>query len=160
MNSVTISAALIARIEEAARRAYPDEACGFLCSDLEGTDATIRTIRTVEPAANEVDGARRRRFVISAGELRAAEQRAAGRAEAVSGFYHSHPDHPAVPSEFDTAHAWPWYAYLVTSVDQRGDCRTGAFELDPDGGRFVERRLDLARTDPSTEPIRATATVG
>jgi proteasome lid subunit RPN8/RPN11 len=147
VNEVAIPARLLSRLETAARAAYPDEACGFLFSDAGTADAARREIRSVEPAANEVEGERRRRFVISPGELRAAEERGARRGEIVSGFYHSHPDHPARPSEFDTAHAWPWYAYIVVSVDRGGACRAGAFELDAERERFGALALDV--TDPA-----------
>lgn len=60
----------------------------------------------------------------------------AARAEVVSGFYHSHPDHPAKPSAFDTEHAGPWYTYPVVSVEPGGPREVGAFELDAEHQRF------------------------
>jgi proteasome lid subunit RPN8/RPN11 len=59
----------------------------------------------------------------------------------VSGFYHSHPDHPALPSAFDTEHAWPWYTYVVVSVDAHGVRGVGAFELDAERQRFLPCEL-------------------
>ena len=64
------------------------------------------------------------------------------------GFYHSHPDHPALPSPFDEEHAWPWYSYLVLAVDHGTPGALGGFELDPDRRTFHEVRV---RVLPSTE---------
>ena len=140
MRPVTLGPGVLGVIEREARDAYPDEACGFLFSEAGGDDASVRRLVGARPAPNEVTVERRRRFVISAEGLRSAESTASERGELVAGFYHSHPDHPAAPSAFDTEHAWPWYTYVVVSVDRAGACVAGAFELD-DGGTF--RRCDL-----------------
>ncbi len=144
MNAVRVPRPVLEQIEREARSAYPEEACGFLLSVDAALDGTTRTVERVEPAPNEVREERRRRFVISPDELRRAERRAAERGAVVSGFYHSHPDHPARPSQFDADHAWPWYAYLVTSVDQAGRCETAAFELDAERPQFSSRELLLS----------------
>lgn len=158
MRAVEIAADRIRRIEAEARAAYPDEACGFLFSESTAASGAPRVVSEVEAAANEFAGERRRRFVITPEELRAAEARAASRGEVVSGFYHSHPDHPALPSAFDTEHAWPWYAYLVVAVDGTGACTVGAFELDAEGGQFRRRPLEVvgsgARDVSVPRPIR------
>ena len=153
MRSVTLSAEILATIEREARSAYPDEACGFLLSNAQEAEGPVRTIVAAEPAPNEVDGERRRRFIISAAGLRSAELRAAARNLAVSGFYHSHPDHPARPSAFDGEHAWPWYTYLVTSVDSAGNCETASFELEPASGEFRPCELQLSEGAPPVEPV-------
>jgi len=136
MREVRLRSAVLDTIQAEARASYPEEACGFLYSPAVDSEGPVRTIVSASPAPNEVDAERGRRFVISAEGLRAAELAAAGRDEAVSGFYHSHPDHPAVPSAFDTEHAWPWYTYLVVSVNRAGDCVVGAFELASEGRGF------------------------
>lgn len=149
MRTIRIHRDLLDRIEVEARAGYPEEACGFLCSPSAAADAPERIVSSVEGAANEVVGERRRRFVIMPEGLRAAEERASARAEVVSGFYHSHPDHPALPSTFDTDHAWPWYTYLVVSVDGGGACTSGAFELEAERRRFVPCELAV---DPGSSP--------
>ena len=143
MRTVRIGQDLLEQIERQAAGDYPDETCGFLFSGAEEAYATTRAVRSIEPVPNSFDGERRRRFVISPMELRVAEERAAGRSEVVSGFYHSHPDHPAVPSAFDAEHAWPWYTYLVVSVGARGPQGVGAFELEADRPRFRPCKLDV-----------------
>ncbi len=123
------------------RRAYPEEACGFLVGkevggiDTRGIDRAIAT----ENAAG-VD--RRRRFVIPAEELRTAEARLVGTGETVLGFYHSHPDGPGRPSALDEAAAWPGYTYVVIGVRAGRADEPGAFELDAITGRLDPAPLD------------------
>ena len=153
MRELRIRRAVLDGIEQAAREDYPEEACGFLLSAAVEPDGPVRTIVAAEPAPNEVDQERGRRFVISAEGLRSAELLAASRDEAVTGFYHSHPDHPAAPSAFDTEHAWPWYTYVVVAVDRRGTCQVGAFELAREGGRFAACPLTVEPGPPEERPV-------
>jgi len=145
MREVVVPTAALAAMRESARVAYPEECCGFLLSAAtDASDPDSRSIRGVLPATNRSDGERRRRFVILPAELRAAEDEAAGRGSVVTGFYHSHPDHPARPSVFDQEHAWPWYAYLILSSGRTaGENSVGAFELDPERREFREVTLRI-----------------
>ncbi|MGI0128546.1 MAG: Mov34/MPN/PAD-1 family protein, partial [Thermoplasmata archaeon] len=95
----------------------------------------------------EYGGGRRRRFEIRPEELRAMDERLDGGPDSVVGFYHSHPDHPARPSEFDRDHAWPWYLYLVQSVERGRAGAVGVFELDPERREFEEVTLELRSRD-------------
>ena len=145
MNAVRLTPSLRAAIAQHARATYPDECCGFLIGLPEpATPEGPRTITAVRPAANDYAGERRRRFEIRPEELRDEERRVGDAGLAVLGFYHSHPDHPARPSEFDRDHAWPWYAYLVASVTREAVPAIGAFELDPDTQEFRELPLEDA----------------
>ena len=88
---------------------YPDECCGALI----GTRGEVTHIM---PLDNVSDGEKRRRFLVTSGDYQRAESRAAGLGADLLGFYHSHPDHPAVPSQFDLDHAWPHLSYAIVSV--------------------------------------------
>ena len=92
---------------------YPHECCGFLVGTSNGDIVTLA--RTV-PAANTRDDSPRNRFEIDPGELVKTDRAARADGLGVVGFYHSHPDVPAVPSEFDREHAWPGYCYVIVSV--------------------------------------------
>ena len=105
----------------------------------------------IVPASNTVEVERRRRFVIRPEELRALESELGPRGELVIGFYHSHPDHPARPSQFDEEHAWPWYTYLVLGVQQGKAGALGAFELDEASRAFHEVKLE--RTEGAEWPV-------
>ncbi len=155
MRAVRLSDELLRAMQDHARATYPDECCGFLVA-RESTEADPgpREVVGVEPAPNEFEGERRRRFLLRPDELRSAEARAAERHEVVVGFYHSHPDHPARPSLFDQEHAWPWYTYLVLGVTARGAGAPGAFELDPHSREFREVPLTQGGERVTPRPCR------
>lgn len=139
MRPVEIPSEVLETIETHARSTYPEECCGFLVTEPDPSDgATARRILRAVPAANDFEGERRRRFLLRPEELRAAERALDGTGHIISGFYHSHPEHPARPSQFDQDHAWPWYSYLVVAVTAKQVGDTRAFELDPDSSEFRE----------------------
>ncbi len=145
MTDVELGAGLADEVRRHGERAYPEEACGFLVGEAASASGTARRrIVRVESMENRVGDQRTRRFVIPPDEVRRFERSLEGSHELLVGFYHSHPDHPAVPSQFDQEHAWPWYTYLVLSVAHGRADELGAFELDPDERRFrpVECTVD------------------
>ena len=75
-----------------------------------------REVRDLFPLINRRDDSPRNRFSITAEDFREAERAAREAGLEVVGWYHSHPDHPALPSEYDREHAWPWYSYVIVSV--------------------------------------------
>jgi proteasome lid subunit RPN8/RPN11 len=153
VKGLTVRPASLSAMRRFAHSAYPEECCGFLLSPSdEAGAAEIRPIVEIEPAPNRSTGERQRRFVILPEQLREAEVRATRKGLLVSGFYHSHPDHPARPSVFDQEHAWPWYAYLILASDRAAHASdVGAFELDPDRREF--RSISLTVGPPTAEPI-------
>ena len=88
---------------------YPNECCGALI-------ASGATIVEAYPLPNTTAEGPRRRFLIGPGDYRLAEARARERGGTLAGFYHSHPDHPARPSETDLAQAWPNLTYIIVAV--------------------------------------------
>jgi proteasome lid subunit RPN8/RPN11 len=88
---------------------YPDECCGALVCGNGSADAIVALPNTTEEGP-------RRRFLVRPSDYRLAEQRAGDLGAELLGFYHSHPDHPARPSQFDLDHAWPTFAYVIVSV--------------------------------------------
>jgi proteasome lid subunit RPN8/RPN11 len=159
MRIVELPQKLLRQIEDHGRAAYPNECCGFLLGGVPEPEGPTRRILEVRPARNEFEGEQRRRFVIPPEELRTLERQLEGSDRGVVGYYHSHPDHPAQPSEFDRDHAWPWYTYLITRVSATEQSPTEAFELDPDRREFdcVDLRLRLSDTDDKvSQTLRAT----
>lgn len=125
---------------------YPEEACGMLLGPLPPADVPgprPRLVDDVRAVPNRRTEERTHRFLIPADELLRVERELDGSGRGVLGFYHSHPDHPARPSEFDRDHAWPWYAYLVLRVASGVAEELGAFELDPEVRVFQPRGLSL-----------------
>jgi proteasome lid subunit RPN8/RPN11 len=95
---------------------------------------------------------RTRRYLVAPDFQVRAERHARDTRQDVLGYYHSHPDHPARPSEYDRAHAWFGYLYVICSVERGRSTALNAFTLDEDGGAFldVEVRADEGeRTCPS-----------
>ena len=117
-----------AEIRRHASETYPNECCGALI----GIDGAI-----VEayPLPNTTSAGARRRFLIGPDDYRQAEARAHERRATLAGFYHSHPDHPAVPSEHDLAQAWPNLTYIIVAVREGtpGDLRSWRLREDRSG---------------------------
>lgn len=117
-------------------KSYPHECCGFLIGHL--VNRSRRVVR-VQPVANaREDEARHNRYLIAPDTFMRTERQARKDGLDVVGFYHSHPDAPARPSAFDTEQAWPWYVYLIVSIQQgRSEIMT-AWELQDDRSQFNE----------------------
>jgi proteasome lid subunit RPN8/RPN11 len=92
---------------------YPEECCGSI---LGRTDGDAAVVVRVEALDNARSNQRHRRFLISANDFRQAELEAERLGVDLLGFYHSHPEHPARPSEFDRLHAWPNLHYVIVAV--------------------------------------------
>ena len=75
-----------------------------------------RSASALMPLANRRDDSPRNRFEVTPGDVRLAEKTAREKNLELIGWYHSHPDAPARPSEYDREHAWPWYSYIIVSV--------------------------------------------
>jgi proteasome lid subunit RPN8/RPN11 len=103
----------IVAINEHGERDYPGECCGALIGRLDGDD---KLIEAVHPFENIHEDGAARRFRIDPLEMYKVERAARESGQNILGFYHSHPDHPADPSEYDREHAWPIYSYVIVSV--------------------------------------------
>ncbi len=135
---VALSAEARRVIEAHAEQAYPHECCGGLYGD---TTAGVCSVIEAVAFPNTTTEGPRRRFLIQPSDYRAAEAHARATRRTLIGFYHSHPDHPAKPSQYDLDHAWPNMLYTITSVrDGRVDVTT-AWQLREDRSQFDERTL-------------------
>jgi len=135
---LAVSAAGMDAIGRHAVRTYPEECCGFLLGEERA--GTTRVDRVV-PAANEREDSRHNRFVMNPETVLAAHKEARAAGLSVVGYYHSHPDHPAEPSEFDREHAWPGLSYLIVSVRRGQVDRARSWRLRDDRARFAEEHL-------------------
>jgi proteasome lid subunit RPN8/RPN11 len=114
--SIRLAEELAKRMCEHAMEAYPHECCGALLGRDQISEPAGRQILDVLPIANRENGSPRSRFSLSAEDVLQAEKQARALGLDVVGWYHSHPDHPARPSETDREHALPWYSYIILSV--------------------------------------------
>ncbi|HEY0066712.1 MAG TPA: M67 family metallopeptidase, partial [Flavisolibacter sp.] len=92
---------------------FPDECCGFFFGREEGTR---RVVESVLVAGNSKEGDKRRRFEIAPRDYLKAERYADEQELLLLGVYHSHPNHPAIPSEHDRVAAQPYFSYIILSV--------------------------------------------
>jgi proteasome lid subunit RPN8/RPN11 len=107
--ALTITAAVDRAIRAHGHETYPHECCGALV----GTGDRVAEIVALP---NTTEEGPRRRFLVRPSDYRLAEQRATELGGELLGFYHSHPDHPARPSQYDLDHAWPNFAYIIVAV--------------------------------------------
>ena len=98
-----------AAIRRHGEETFPHECCGALIGSGDRVIAAV-------PLPNTTEEGPRRRFLVRPSDYRMAEQRASKLGGDLLGFYHSHPDHPARPSQFDLDHAWPNFHYVIVSV--------------------------------------------
>ncbi len=114
---------------------YPHECCGALVGRDGITAHAVALPNTTEEGP-------RRRFLVNEKDYMLAERRAAELGGDLLGFYHSHPDHPARPSQFDLDHAWPTFAYIIVSVAAGSARDMTVWWLQDDRSRFEEGRLN------------------
>lgn len=139
---ITLPTDCVKEIRDHGVRDFPYECCGLLIGrfELDGRKTVLETY----PISNaREEEAKRNRFLIRPEELLHGERYAREKKLEVVGFYHSHPDSPAVPSQYDLEHAWPTYAYIIISVskEESGDFRS--WEQRPDRSRFDEEEIVL-----------------
>ena len=106
---LTITAPVDAAIRAHGAETYPNECCGALI----GRDGVVTEVYGLP---NTTEEGPRRRFMVQPGDYREAEKRASASGGELLGFYHSHPDHPARPSQYDLDHAWPFFSYFFVAV--------------------------------------------
>ena len=130
---------------------YPHACCGILLGRFD--DDGTRVVTSTARCGNTRTDSAHNRYNIDPRELVRIQREGRERGEDIVGFYHSHPDHPARPSQFDQEHAWPWYTYLVMSVTASGAPAVGAFELEPDTATFREVLLSVPEPTPQTAAV-------
>ncbi len=126
-------------MNEDAVKAFPDECCGFMYG-VENADGG-RVVRVALPVHNSSIENRKRRFEISPKDYLKAEKYALENDLQLLGVFHSHPDHPAVPSEHDRVAAQPWFSYIIISVLKGEVSNTRSWVLN-EQSRFDEEQIN------------------
>ena len=127
-------APVIEEIRAHGSETYPYECCGALIA-VDG--AIVEAFRL----PNTTSAGARRRFRIGPSDYRQAEARATERGGTLAGFYHSHPDHPARPSQHDLEHAWPNLIYVIVAVSAGKAGDITAWRLRDDRTAFDQGEL-------------------
>jgi proteasome lid subunit RPN8/RPN11 len=128
------------QISSHGERDYPWECCGLVLGRFVSANLKIASETFMISNARE-ESAKRNRFLITPEELLRGEKYAAKKQLDVIGFYHSHPDHPAVPSEYDREHAWPTFSYIVVSVKVGQADELRSWMLRPDRSAFDQEEI-------------------
>jgi proteasome lid subunit RPN8/RPN11 len=119
---------LLDEIRRHGEAAYPAECCGALAG--RGAEEGKEVVRLAPAVNRRTDDPHR--YLIAPDDLRRLEAELRDEGLEIVGYYHSHPDHPAVPSAYDTAHAWPWYSYLIVRIELGRAREAASYTLDLD----------------------------
>jgi proteasome lid subunit RPN8/RPN11 len=123
--------------------AYPEEGCGFLLGTT--TDDGTRRVVATRRVPNRRSDQRTHRYQLTADDYHAADQAARERGLDVVGTYHSHPDHPARPSETDLEEAtFPGFTYVIVSVQNGEPAALTAWTLAPDRSEFLREEVSAS----------------
>ena len=137
----TLSGEIEGKIRSHGAETYPHECCGALLGRETADDA--REILALFPLVNRRDDSPRNRFSVTTQDVRDAEKAAREKGLDVLGWYHSHPDHPARPSQYDQDHAWPWYSYIIVSVANGEPQDMTSWRLADDRSKFSPEDLEI-----------------
>ena len=137
---ITLTAAVDAAIRGHGRETFPHECCGALLG-------TAGVVREAYALPNTTEEGPRRRFLVRPDDYRVAEQRARQAGLELLGFYHSHPDHPARPSQYDLDHAWPSFSYVIVSVIAGADTKLTSWQLQADRSAFDEETVEVTNSE-------------
>jgi proteasome lid subunit RPN8/RPN11 len=131
----TLDAGVAAAIRRHGEETYPHECCGALVGRAGRVTAAVALPNTTEEGP-------RRRFLVRPSDYMTAEKRASELGGELLGFYHSHPDHPARPSQFDLDHAWPNFAYVIVAIVSGKSSDMTVWFLKDDRSSFEEGDLN------------------
>jgi len=126
-------------IRDNGKKAYPNECCGVLMGLIE---SEIKIVKQTQAIHNAQEGSEQyHRFLITPEDMMSAEQTARKLGLDVIGFYHSHPDCPAAPSDYDRDHALPFYSYVIVSVEKGTAKELTSWELATDRSVFLPEKI-------------------
>lgn len=132
-----ISKELTARMEAHMEAAYPGEGAGFLL----GVDGDVRDVLLMENAREEE--ARHNRFLLTPEDYMKAEMKAMELGVDLIGVFHSHPDCPNIPSEYDREWAQPFFSYVISRVDKGRTVSHRSWKLTEDRSKYIEEEIEI-----------------
>lgn len=133
---------ILEALKHDAFHSFPDECCGFILGEEKGEERVIEHIIVVN---NCKEGDKRRRFEISPSDYLNAEQFADENQLQLLGVYHSHPNHPSVPSEHDKIAAQPYFSYIILSVKENEFVSVQSWKLN-DQFQFEEEKVLILKS--------------
>ena len=142
--SLSLQAGTAEAIRQHGIETYPNECCGALI----GRDGVVTATHALP---NTTEEGPRRRFMVRPQDYRTAERRASELGGELLGFYHSHPDHPARPSQYDLDHAWPFFSYIIVSVRAGVPEDMTSWRLREDRSAFDQENFTYAEHDSHSD---------
>ena len=140
MTALSLGAGVAEAIRRHGAETYPNECCGALI----GRDGVVFAAYALP---NTTEEGPRRRFMVRPQDYRDAERRASESGADLLGFYHSHPDHPARPSQYDLDHAWPFFSYIIVAVRAGVPEAMTSWRLRDDRSAFDQETLSYGQHD-------------
>ena len=138
MSTLVLPEPLIAQIHTHEESAYPEEGAGFLL----GSDGSPRAVKAIYALPNARENtARHNRYLITAQDYMRGEMEADRLGLTLIGVFHSHPDHPNRPSDYDREWAQPWFSYVITSVELGKAGESRSWRLREDRSIFDEESI-------------------
>jgi len=137
--TLRIPEGLLDEIRRHGEAAYPAECCGALAGRGGGEGKEV--VRLAPAVNRRTDDPHR--YLIAPDDLRRLDAELRTEGLEIVGYYHSHPDHPAVPSAYDTAHAWPWYSYLIVRIEQGRAREAASYLLDDERPLLRSESLEV-----------------
>ena len=128
---------LIEQINAHVEKAYPEEGAGFLLGDA----GEVKEILALSNSRE--DGARHNRFLFTPDDYLQAELKADNLGLSLIGVFHSHPDCPNVPSEYDREWAQPFFSYIITRVDGGKAVNSRSWRLLEDRSKYDEEEIKI-----------------
>ncbi len=139
--TITLTNELLQAIAQHSEAEYPSECCGIMLGEDDGEQRRVVALlpQTNQSAAEE----QYHRFLITPEMMLVADKEARLQRLDIIGFYHSHAEDEARPSNFDREYAWPWYSYIVVRVRDRKYDKMASWRLDDDRSHFDEEDIHI-----------------
>jgi len=138
---IHIPSYLLDQIQSHGEKAYPYEGAGLMLGKEENGKRTVKSLLFLENAREEEN--QHNRYLITAEDMLQGEKEAARQNSSILGIFHSHPDHPNLPSEYDREYAIPWYSYLITSVNNAKAAGSRCWRLEDNRESFIEELIQV-----------------
>ena len=139
--TLIIPQSVLDRIHQHGEQTYPEEGAGLLLGEIKGQEHQVSEILPLDNVREA--GARHNRYQLSPQDYLMGEEEADRLGLEMVGVFHSHPDHPNLPSEFDRQWAWPNFSYLITSVVEGNAVDSRSWRLNEDRASFSEEELQV-----------------
>jgi len=136
---IYLTGELLSQIHQHGENAYPEEGAGLMLGIEKDGERYVKKLLTLNNAREE--SARHNRYLLTAEDMLFGDQKAEASGLNIIGIFHSHPDHPDLPSDFDLEYAVPWYSYLITRVKNGRAVSSKCWRLNDDRSGFEPEEI-------------------